>query len=247
MKCKYLKRTKYIAYLFLSLNYFAVIETYSQIQSDTTSKWDHMIYLGMPMHKFPEFDKFKVPQFERNASYHSSLPIYLEYNICKNNANFTVCYYYYSWFRIYDDYNFNYTPGTLATRGFGLINLSYIRAIPLVIKEKKVLEFNIGLNLPYRFDGMDDYFLYRISPFEVKTDAIFYRRLGIGINCGLQKQIIKKFKLEVKYNYQYFNEPNHKYPINGLTNYGPNRKMSVIQLGLGYCIEYNNLFGLFKK
>jgi hypothetical protein len=247
MKFKFLKSNKHIGCLFLALNLLTGIETYSQTHFDTSGKWVHSFCFGMPIHKFPEFDKFKIPQFERNAAYHSSLPIYWEYGIAKNNSNIRIYYYYYSWLRIYDDFNHEFTEGTLATRGFGLLNLSYIRSVPVAIKNKKILELDFGLNMPYRFDGMDEIFLFRIPPFGVKSDAIFYKRLGIGFNCGLHKQFFKRFQFVVRYNYQYFNEPAHSYPVKGLTNYGPNRKMNVLQFGLGYSINHKNLIGLFKK
>ena len=242
-----MKSNKQLLCLFLALNLLTGIKTYSQTRVDSSGQWEHTFSIGMPMHKFPEFGKFKFPQFERNAAYHSSLPVYWEYGLARNNSHIRIYYYYYSWLRIYDDFNHQFTEGTLATRGFALLNFSYVRSVPLVIKNKKILDFDFGLNVPYRFDGMDVIFLFRIPPFEVRSDAILYNRLGIGFNCGLHKQFFKRFQFVVRYNYQYFNEPNHNYPIKGLTNYGPNRNMSVLQFGLGYSIDHKNLIGLFKK
>ena len=242
-----MKSNKLLLCLFLALNLLTGIKTYSQTRVDSSGQWEHTFSIGMPMHKFPEFGKFKLPQTERNASWHSSLPLYLEYNISKNNGNINIYYYSFSWLKLFDDYNFEPINGTIVFRGFGLINLSYMRSVPLTIKNKKIFNFDFGLNIPYRFDGMDEIFLFRISPFEVRSDAIFYNRLGIGFNCGLHKQFFKRFQFVVRYNYQYFNEPNHNYPIKGLTNYGPNRNMSVLQFGLGYSIDHKNLIGLFKK
>jgi hypothetical protein len=247
MKLKFFKSNKQLACLFLFLNLLLAIKTYSQTNFDSSGKWAHSFCIGMPMHKFPEFAKFNFPQTERNASWHSSLPLYLEYNISKNKGNFNIYYYSYSWLKLFDDNNFEPINGTLVYRGFGLINLSFMRSIPLIIKKKLILEFHIGLNVPYRFDGMDEIYLFRIPPFEVRSDAIFYRRLGIGFNCGLEKHFFKRFRLVARYNYQYFNEPAHSYPVKGMTNYGPNRKMNVLQFGLGYSINHKNLIGLFKK
>lgn len=242
-----LKSNKLLLCLFLALNLLTGIKAYSQNRVDSSGKWVHTFSIGMPMHKFPDFGKFKLPQTERNASWHSSLPLYLEYNISKNKGNINFYYYSFSWLKLFDDYNFEPINGTIVFRGFGLINLSYMRSVPLTIKNKKILDFEIGVNVPYRFDGMDEIFLFEIPPFEIRSDRIPYKRLGIGLNCGLQKNIFKKFHLVARYNYQYFHEPIHNYPIKGLTNYGPNRKMSVLQFGLGYSIDHKELTGLFKK
>ena len=203
---------------------------------DTTLPRRQMLIIGIPIHTFfEEGDGFNLPKKKSPIDFNTSKQFFISYEY--NLVNSSIRLDYYSYFRLNPIlYQGQLDPPifTRISRGFDLLSSSFLKKLIASNKRNLSLQILMGGSFLYRFNGLDEIFLSRINPLEVRTDAIFYNRPGLGFIAEVKFNYKRRIELNMNANLCRFFEPTHYYQNTIVTKYGPNLSMSVIKFGIGY-------------